>query len=509
VKGWIARSPAALFALALCGCLVGPDFAPPAQPAPDAWRGPLAGELTADDSDEASLARWWDALGDPLLGELERRAFAGSRDLAIAEARLREARARRGGARAGLLPNVGASASAGRTHAERAIPETRESYDVALDASWEIDLFGGLRRGVEAASADLAAAEADLRAVRIAIAAEMAQAYADLRALQRRIALAEENVRAQSETLDLTRWRSEAGLTTSLDVAQARANLEQTRAALPQLRSALAASSARIAVLAGEPPGALDVLLGTEGPVPAPPERIAVGVPAAALARRPDVARAERQLAAETARIGVAKAGAFPRLTLTGSLGLDALAASNLFSSASYSSSVLGSLTQIVLDFGRVRATIRAQEAVRDAALAELEATLLEALEETENALVAFAEEQQRRDALAATAEAADLAAQLSRDQYASGLVDFESVLAAERALFTSQDQLAASEGLVASNLARLYKALGGGWQQAPQSGARSEAESSEPSEIEQSPPRPLESARAVSANPESTEATP
>jgi len=451
--------------LAFAGCLVGPDFAPPAQPAPEVWRGPLGPALSTDAPDDASLAHWWDALGDPVLGELERRALEGSRDLAIAEARLREARARRRGVRAGLFPNSSASASAGRTHAERGVPETRESYDVAFDASWEVDLFGGLRRGVEAASADLAASEADLRALQVAIAAEVAQAYADLRALQRRIALAQENIRVQSETLELTRWRSEAGLTTQLDVEQARANLEQTRAALPQLRSALSASSARLALLAGEPPGALDALFEPPAPVPTPPARIAVGVPAAALARRPDVARAERQLAAETARIGVAKAQAFPRLTLTGSLGLDALAASNLLSAASYSSSVLGNLTQIVLDFGRVRATIEAQEAVRDAALAELEATLLEALEETENALVGFEQEQQRRLALTAAAEAAGLAAQLSRDQYAAGLIDFESVLVAERALFTSQDQLAASEGQVASNLARLYKALGGGWQ--------------------------------------------
>jgi outer membrane protein TolC len=217
-------------------------------------------------------------------------------------------------------------------------------------------------------------------------------------------------------------------------------------------------------VLVGEPPGALDTQLAAPAPVPVPPPRIAVGVPADALARRPDVARAERQLAAETARIGVAKAQALPRLSLTGSVGVESLAAGDLFSAASYTSTLLGNLTQVVLDFGRVKATIDAQKAVRDAALAELEATLLEALEDVENSLVAFAEEEVRRDALAAASEAAQLAAQLARDQYAAGLVDFESVLAAERALFSSQDQLAASEGEYTSNLARLYKALGGGW---------------------------------------------
>jgi NodT family efflux transporter outer membrane factor (OMF) lipoprotein len=346
--------------------------------------------------------------------------------------------------------------------------ETRENYQLGFDASWELDLFGGLRRGVEAARADLAASAENLRAVRIGIAAEVAQSYAELRALQQRLALAEENVRAQSETLDLTRWRSEAGLTTALDVEQARANLEQTRAALPQIRTSLAAASARLAVLVGEPPGALDAQLAAPAQVPAPPPRIAVGVPADALARRPDVARAERLLAAETARIGVAKAQALPRLSLTGSVGVESLAAGDLFTAASYTSTLLGNLTQVVLDFGRVKATIDAQKAVRDAALADFEATLLEALEDVENSLVAFVEEEQRRDALAAAADAAQLAAQLARDQYAAGLVDFESVLSAERALFSSQDQLAASEGVYASNLARLYKALGGGWAREP-----------------------------------------
>lgn len=463
-------SPVALLLLSACalaasGCLVGPDFVPPERPAPEAWRAQLESGLAPEAPEDALLARWWDALGDPLLSELERRAALGSRDLALAEARLREARARRMGARAGLLPNSGASAGAARSRIESAPVETGERYDVGFDASWEIDLFGGLRRGLEAASADLAASEENLRGVRVSIAAEVAQAYVELRALQRRLALAEENVRAQTETLELTRWRSAAGLTTQLDVEQARANLEQTRAALPQLRTGIAASTARLAVLVGEPPGALDAELAQPAPVPRPPARIAVGVPAEALARRPDVARAERQLAAETARIGVAKAQALPRLSLTGSVGVESLAVGDLFTAASYTSSLIGNLTQVVLDFGRVRATIEAQEALRDAALAEFEATLLLALEEVENALVAFVEEEQRRDALAAAAEASELAAQLSRDQYASGLVDFEGVLVTERALFNSQDQLAASEGEYTTNLVRLYKALGGGWQ--------------------------------------------
>jgi len=321
---------------------------------------------------------------------------------------------------------------------------------VSFDASWEIDLFGGLRRGLEAAKADLAASAANLAGVRVSVAAEVADAYVTLRAQQRRLALAEENARAQAETLALTRWRSDAGLTTELDVEQARANLAQTRAAIPQLRTAVALNETRLAAA---------------GPVPAPPDRIAVGVPAAALARRPDVRAAERLLAAETARIGVAKASALPRLTLTGSVGVESLATGDLFTSAAKATSMAAGVSQVLLDFGRVKAQIDAQKAVRDRALAELEGTLLGALKEVEDALVSFAQEEARRDALAEAAEAAQHAAALSRDQYAAGLVDFEAVLAAERALFTSQDQLAASEGEFAANLVRVYKALGGGWQ--------------------------------------------
>ncbi len=466
----VERAGALLAGAALSGCLVGPDYSPPPQPAHENWTAPLAGGVTADPVGE-EIAQWWTVLGDPTLIALEERAVAGNRDLAAAAARLREARARRKGARAGLFPSLSAGGSATRTRSSAASfggitpPDpVRERYESGFDASWEIDLFGGLRRGVEAARADLAASAADLEGVRVSLAAELAEAYVDLRALQRRLALAEANASAQAETLQITDWRSEAGLTTQLDVEQARANLEQTRATIPQLRASLAQSHARLAVLVGEPPGALDALLAEAKPIPTPPAHVAVGVPADALARRPDVARAERQLAAETARIGVAKAEAYPKLSLTGSLGVQSLTTADLFTAGARTSSLVGNLTQTVLDFGRVRASIEAQEAVQEQSLAQLESTLLVALEEAENAIVSYGQEQLRRDSLAEASAAAERAASLSRAQYAAGLVDFESVLLAERTLFSLQDQLAVSEGELTSNLARLYKALGGGW---------------------------------------------
>jgi NodT family efflux transporter outer membrane factor (OMF) lipoprotein len=454
------------------GCLVGPDFVPPERPGAESWSSPLEHGLQSDAPDELALARWWEVLGDPVLVELEQRAARANRDVAVAVARLNEARAHRKGARAGLLPSATAGGNVARTRSSGASfagiepPDfTRESYDVGFDASWEIDLFGGLRRGVEAARADLAAREADLHGVRVSVAAEVAESYVEVRALQRRIELAEANESAQGETLAIAGWRGEAGLTTGLDVEQALASLEQTRAGIPQLRAALASARLRLAVLVGEPPGALDALLAAPAPVPLPPDRIAVGVPASALARRPDVQSAERGLAAETARVGVATAQQYPRLSLTGSLGVQSLEAAELFTAAARTSSVAGSVAQVLLDFGRVRAQVEAQEAVRERALAQLEQTLLLALEEVEGALVAYAQEQERRSALASAAGAAERAAELSRAQYASGLVDFESVIVAERTLVSSQDQLAASEGACTQNLVRLYKALGGGFE--------------------------------------------
>ncbi len=454
----------------LSGCLVGPDFVAPEPPAVPAWSSPLDHGLTADPSPE-TLATWWTNLGDSKLVELELRAAEANKDLAVAAARLREARAQRKGARAGLFPTATGSGSASRTRSSSSSfgglnpPDpVRDLYDVGFDASWEIDLFGGLRRGVEAATADLAASEADLQGVHVSVAAEVAETYIDLRSLQQRLQLAEANLASQTETVDIASWRAQAGLTTDLDVQQARASLEQTRAAIPQLRTAIAASLARLAVLVGQPPGALDPELAAPQPIPVPPPQIAVGVPADALTRRPDVTRAVAALHAETARIGVAKAEYYPHLSLTGELGARSLDVEDLFTAGARTSSLVGQLTQVIFDFGRIRASIQAQEAFRDASLADLEQTLLLALEESENALVAYAQEQERRDALQAASAAAEQAASLSRQQYSSGLVDFESVIVAERTMVSAQDQLAESEGTLSSNLVRIYKALGGGW---------------------------------------------
>ncbi len=470
------RLPCFAFAfVALVGCAVGPDYVRPDPPAVGDWNAPLEGGLAGAAADDAQLARFWSVLDDPLLSDLVERAIAGNLDLAEARARVREARARRGAARAGLLPSLEGSAATNRSHSAGEAGGSfagvstggggdRSLYQAGLDASWELDLFGGQRRELEAATASLEASEEDLRAVHVSLTSEVALGYVELRALQERLALASANLAAQSETYQIAGWRAEAGLTTALDVEQARAELEQTRAALPSLESALAAANHRLAVLCGEPPGALLGLLATPRPPPIAPLAVAVGVPADTLLRRPDVRRAERQLAAETARVGVATAARYPSVSLVGSIGLDALAGSELFASGAGGSAFASSLRQTIFDFGRRSAQVTVEDARREQALARFQAALLGALEEVENALVAYVREQQRRQALAEAAGAAERAATLSRDLYTSGLVDFENVLVAQRSVVTLQDQLAVSNADVTSNLVRLYKALGGGW---------------------------------------------
>jgi NodT family efflux transporter outer membrane factor (OMF) lipoprotein len=464
-----ALAACAAGALALA-CAVGPDYEPPLAPELPQWSAPLQGGLAGAAPEPARLAGWWTALGDPLLVDLIERATTLNLDVASASERVRAAAALRRIARSDLFPIVtaGGDFDRGRSSEEVGTGETRSLYRAGFDAVWELDLFGGVRRGVEAAQADLEAARYDLRDVQVSIASEVALAYVDARAFQERIAIAERNLAAQSETYDITRWRAEAGLVTDLDVERARTNLEQTRASIPSLATALELARHRLAVLIGEPPGALTALLSGPEPIPATPDYVAVGVPADALRQRPDVRRAERVLAAETARVGVATAAAYPSFSLFGSIGLESLEAERLLHSGAWAASIAASAVQTVLDAGAIAGGIEAQDAARAAALADYQSAVLVALEDVENALVAYAQEQERRQALADAAAAADRAAALASFQYGAGLVDFQVVLDAQRSLFVLQDQLAESRGEVTANLIRLYKALGGGWTPEP-----------------------------------------
>jgi NodT family efflux transporter outer membrane factor (OMF) lipoprotein len=341
---------------------------------------------------------------------------------------------------------------------------TRTLYSLGFDAGWEVDIFGGVRRGVEAADADLAASREDLRDVLVTLISEVALNYLDVRTFQARLGVAEGNLAIQQQTYELIEARYQAGLGDELELQQARANLENTKAQIPALRSSLEEAKNRLAVLTGRPPGAVHDLLAARKPMPVIPPTVAVGVPAETLRQRPDIRRAERNLAAQTARIGEATADLYPKLRLAGSIGLESLKSADLLKSASETWNIGPSVSWNIFDAGAIRQNIEVQSALQEQFLLAYEAALLTALEEVENALTAYAEEQLRRQRLLAAAEAARQAESLAENQYHAGLVDFNTVLDAQRTLLTFEDQLAVSDGAVTANLVRLYKALGGGW---------------------------------------------
>jgi NodT family efflux transporter outer membrane factor (OMF) lipoprotein len=447
--------------IGLTGCAAGPDYVKPQDPDAPGWRAPMDGGLAAQPADPAALAAWWKTLDDPVLADLIARTAAGNPGLAEARARVREARARRGVTGADRFPTLDASASARSTRAGSGGART-ELYAAGFDAGWELDVFGGIRRSVEAATADVQAAQEGYADVLVSLFAEVALNYVEARTFEARLRVAEASLGAQTETYDLARWRAQAGLATQFDVAQAEAVLEESRARVPSLRAGLVAARNRLAVLLGQPPSAFGDL--PEGGIVVAPRSVAVGVPADTLRRRPDVRQAERQLAAQTARIGVAQAARLPSLNLTGTIGLEALAAGDLFTAQSRTDSFGAGLLAPIFHAGALKRGVEVQDALTDQALARYRSAVLTALEDVENALTAYAREQERRRSLVIATDAASRAATLAQDQYTSGLIDFSDVLTAERNLLSFQDELAQSDGEVTSDLIRLYKALGGGW---------------------------------------------
>ncbi|RJQ67361.1 MAG: efflux transporter outer membrane subunit [Desulfobacteraceae bacterium] len=458
---------AALSLLMLAGCpAVGPDYVRPETELPPAWHSQTQDGLTPATPEPQALANWWTTLDDPMLASLIQRAADGNLDLQTAQARVREARARRGISQADFYPSLdaGASATKVRSSAGTGFGRRTELYETGFDALWELDVFGGVRRSVEAADADLQASQEDLGSVLVSLLAEVALNYIDVRTLQTRITVAVANAQAQEETYQLTRSRYEAGLTDELAVQSALYTLAGTRAEIPVLRTGLESAMNRLAVLLGVAPGVLHAELRVPSDIPVPPVSVAVGVPADTIRRRPDVRRAERQLAAQTALIGVATADLYPRFVLLGSLGYEALSTGDLFSSGSLAWRIGPQVSWRLFSGGAVRQNIEVQSARQEQTLKQYQATVLGALEEAENTLTAYIGEQARRDALVTATQAAAQAFQLARDQYQAGLVDFSEVLIAQRSLLSFEDQLALSTGAVTANLVRIYKSLGGGW---------------------------------------------
>lgn len=452
-----------LLPVLLAGCtLLGPDYVKPEAKIPDQWSRTLQANAQPQD-----LSAWWAQLNDPLLTELVNTALQANLDLHAAQARLQESRARRDLAGGNRFPTLTGGLSGSRN---RASGNTSQLFDAGFDASWEPDVFGGQRRALEGASADLEARLADLHATQVSLTAEVALNYIEVRNAQARLRIARDNLATQTETLQITDWRAQAGLATVLDVDQARTNVEQTRATLPTLETTLAQAEHRLAVLLGEAPAALHDRLTIASPLPAVPDTVATGIPADALRQRPDVRAAERRLAAETARIGSAMADRYPSFNLTGSFGWKAATLGGLGGAGTVVSSLAASMIGTIFDGGRLSSRIAIQNAVQQQAMVAYEKSVLTALEDVENALAAYQFQRLRQQTLRTAAVSSRSAATLARQLYESGNADFQKVLDAQRSLLAIEDSLAASEAQGLSALVQLYKAMGGGWQPIPES---------------------------------------
>ncbi len=450
------------------GCItVGPDYVPPEPKVPDVWHQELTEGLTEG---EASIQTWWTSFNDPMLNSLIERASAGNLDLKEAVARIKEILARRGIATGERFPDINADGTAERARtSEDFFPPgvdakgTDYYYRMGLGASWEMDFWGRIRRLVESASADLEASYEGYRDVQVLLYAEIALNYVEVRTLQARIRFAEDNVEAQRDTLKITKARVKAEIAPDLDVHQAELNLAITESIIPTLRSSMTRAINRLGVLLGELPSTLHDELTKEIPIPQPQDEIIVSLPANLMRQRPDIRQAERELAAQTARIGVATSELYPRFFLLGDFGFEGL--SDIFDYKKRAWSFGPTFRWNIFDGGRVRNFIRVEDARTEQALVRYEQTVLEAMEDVENSLVAYAEESSRREILEGSVEAAQKSVELVKVLYITGLTDFQNVLDMERSLFEQQDDFAASEGSVTQNLIRIYRSLGGGWE--------------------------------------------
>jgi multidrug efflux system outer membrane protein len=473
----MSRRGLGVFCLAvlLGGCAsVGPDYQRPALEAPAQWTESREKAGVALALEEIS---WWRAFGDPVLDALIEEAARSNLDLEQARARILQARADVTVAGAAAWPAVKGTGSVTRsqggtstTTSGSSAPESLATapgtiFQAGFDASWEIDVFGGTRRSVEAARARLEASVEELRATLLTLLGDVAKNYIDLRANQAQLEITRANVASQEQTVEVTRERYRLGLTTYLDVAQAEAQKAATASNLPTLEVSIKQSSHRLGILLGKEPNTLKTELAAIRPLPKPQGVMATGLPSDLLARRPDLHQVERQLAAASADIGVAKAELYPKFDLTAALGLQSNDVSKFLkiSRGRYWSLVPG-VTWNLFDGGKARGTVKNKRAVYQEKLANYRASFLKALEDVENALAAYYGEQSKRLILVEAARANEVAVTLARERYRRGLTSFLDVLTAENSLYTAQSNLSKSEANLLTDLISLYKALGGGW---------------------------------------------
>jgi outer membrane protein, multidrug efflux system len=456
-------------AAALAGCAVGPNYVKPATAVAPKF---VAAADSAFSADEAQ-ARFWTQFNDPTLNQLVEEALASNHDLRIALGHLVQARALRHQAQFDLAPTV--TASGGYTKerfpqvdSPTGQPLSTRFYDAGFDAFWELDLFGRVRRNLEAQGAEVAGAEASLRDAQVSVTAEVARSYFELRGEQTELAVAHRNVDNQRQTLSLTQARLDAGRSTELDTSRAQSQLSATLATIGPLEASIARSIHRLSVLTGRDPNALNDLLAPAHELPELPRLTAVGDPAGLLRRRPDIRIAERQLAASTALVGVAIGDLFPRVTFSGDFSYTAPEIGGLGTITSRGYVIGPSISWAAFDLGRVRAQIAGSRARADVALAGYEQSVLRALEETEDALVTHGRTRSSLKDATDAAQASATAARIARTRYEGGLVDFLDVLDAERTELSAEDRLAQSRTDAATSLVAVYKALGGGWQDVP-----------------------------------------
>ena len=450
----------------LSGCMmVGPDYQ---SPEPSESIQIHAAEYPETRYEQADLSRWWEVFNDPLLSDLISRAEQNNLDLKIALARVKEARATVGVTSSGLYPSVDADGSIDwGKQSENVNPLAtgdQTQYSLTADAGWEIDLFGRIRRSIEAATADYQATWEDHNDILITILAETATTYLQVRTLQAQLATLLKNIESQRSMLGLTESRYKFGLATYLDVAQATRVLANTEADLPVNRTNLAQNITSLSVLLGEPSNIIRNELQTARPVPLPPAEVAIGIPADRIRQRPDIRKAERQLAAQTARIGVATADLYPSFSLTGTLGFASLKTSNFFDSNSGVYGIGPSFNWNIFDMGRIRQQIAVEDARTEQALHSYELTMLEAIKEVEDRLLGYHEQRIRMDALGLSVQASRETLTMSTKLYKDGLTGFQDVLDAQRSLLLAEGNLDEARGNTGIQLVGLYKALAGGW---------------------------------------------
>ncbi len=466
---------AALFLAAVCtGCQVGPNYKPVSVDMPEEWPFAASQQSSAVKKAESeNLAQWWTTLKDPVLSDLVNKALSGNKDLKIALTRIRQARAVLGSSNKDLYPSVTGSALYSRT--QSGVPGAADPdpsafsigsnyYDTGFDASWEIDLFGKNHRTIEAAAADLEASEEGCRSVQISMVSEVADSYVRLRTLQKQLEIVTSNLKIQQKSLSIVEDKAEAGLIGSLQVQQARYNVESTRASIPAYRVSIEETLNTLAILLGEMPGTLHEKLSVSAPIPVPDVAIAVGIPADILRRRPDIRQAERALAAQTARIGAATAELYPTLSLSGALGLTASSLDNYFSKDNTSVSISPFISIPVFSRKKIRDQIEVQNAIQERTLIEYETAVLDAVKEVRDAVMAYGEEQKRYLILKKGTDEAQKAYDIADERFRAGLVDFMDVLDAQRALLSFENNQISSQGAIIQDLIRMYKALGGGW---------------------------------------------